>query len=128
MDSIEQLLASVKAEYEKQAKTQQPNVSEPLTQPSAKHDKGIDDLLASVKADYQQQDRAEQQLKEQQLKTERLRQQQLQQQQLEELTRRAKEWLASLDPLSSEGIWFEQFSAKYSSKLAAAIDYLQSQI
>jgi hypothetical protein len=36
-----------------------------------------------------------------------------------------KAWLEKLDPLSSEGLWFEKFAEKYSSQLEAALDYLQ---
>lgn len=128
MDSIDKLLAQVKAEYEEPAKTeqprQQPTFGEPLTQGTPKQEPFIDNLLAQVKANFEQQDRAEEQLRQQQLKAEQFKQQQLQQQQLEALTRRAKAWLENLDPLSSEGIWFEKFAEKYSSKLAAAVNYL----
>ena len=41
------------------------------------------------------------------------------------LTRRAEQWLKNLNPHSDEGLWFEQFSYSYESRLAAAIDYLQ---
>ncbi len=129
MDSIDKLLAQVKAEYEEADKVKeprrQPTVSEPLRQPQPKQAPFIDNLLAQVKAEYEEQDQAEEQLRQQQLKAEQLRQQQLQHQQLEALTRQAKEWLEKLDPLSIEGIWFEKFAEKYSSKLVAAINYLQ---
>ena len=126
MDSIDKLLAQFKAEYEEPAKVeeprQQPLQPETLRQPLPKQEALIDNLLAQVKAGYEEQD----QLRQQQLKAEQLKQQQLQQQQLEALSRSAKVWLENLDPLSSEGIWFEKFAEKYSSKLAAAIDYLQA--
>ncbi len=129
MDSIDMLLAQLKAEYEEPAEAKEPRQqkleAEPFRQPPPKQAPFIDNLLAQLKAEYEEQDQAAEQLRQQQLKAEQLRQQQLQQQQLEALTRQAKEWLEKLDPLSSEGIWFEQFAEKYSSKLAAAIDYLQ---
>lgn len=129
MDPIDQLLAQLKAEYQEPAKVEKPRQqkleAEPLRQPPPKQAPFIDSLLAQLKAEYEEQDRAEELLRQEQLKAEQLRQQQLQQQQLEALTRRAKAWLENLDPLSSEGIWFEKFAEKYSSKLAAAIDYLQ---
>lgn len=42
------------------------------------------------------------------------------------LQRKAHEWLETLDPYSSEGIWFTDFARHYDSELAAAIDYLGS--
>ena len=44
----------------------------------------------------------------------------------EALTNHAKEWLKNLDINSDEGIWFEEFSYGYESKLDAAIDYLEA--
>jgi hypothetical protein len=123
MDSIDKLLAQVKAKYQEPTEPEQPKQqlqAEPLKQPPPKQEPFVDSLLAQVKANYDKQDRAE----EQQLKAEQLKQQKLQQQQLKALTLHAKAWLEKLDPLSSEGIWFEKFAEKYSSKLAAAIDYL----
>ncbi len=37
---------------------------------------------------------------------------------------RAKAWLQALDPLSAEGIWFQEFAKHYPSELEAAVDYL----
>lgn len=129
MDPIDKLLAQIKAEYEEPAKVEEPRQqklkAEPLRQPPPKQEPFIDSLLTQLKAEYEEQARIEEQLRQQQLKAEQLRQQQLRQQQLEALTSRARVWLEKLDPLSSEGIWFEKFAEKYSSKLAAAIDYLQ---
>lgn len=42
------------------------------------------------------------------------------------LTDRAKEWLKNLNPKSPEGIWFEEFSYGYDTKLEAAIDYMEA--
>lgn len=39
---------------------------------------------------------------------------------------RAKEWLKMLDPLSGEGLWFEEFAKNYPSKLEAAIALIES--
>lgn len=125
MDSIDDLLAQLKAEYEQQNKTQPPTVSKQLPPPTSKQATVIDDLLSQVKADYEEKDQIDAQLKEEQQKAEWLKQQQLKKQKLEALTPRAKEWLEKLEPLSSEGIWFEKFSQGYPSKIAAAIDYLQ---
>ena len=129
MDPIDKLLAEVKAEYQEVAEPEklkkQQRKAEPLRQSLPKQEPFIDSLLTQLKAEYEEQARAEEQLRQQQLKAEQLRQQQLRQQQLEALTSRARVWLEKLEPLSTEGIWFEKFAEKYSSKLAAAIDYLQ---
>jgi hypothetical protein len=45
----------------------------------------------------------------------------------EEITKTATEWLKKLDPLGGEGLWFEEFSKNYPSRLEAAIALLQSQ-
>ncbi|MEB3308776.1 MAG: hypothetical protein VKJ02_00925 [Snowella sp.] len=40
------------------------------------------------------------------------------------IAEKAQAWLDSLDLLSGEGLWFEDFAQKYPSRLAAAIDFL----
>jgi hypothetical protein len=45
---------------------------------------------------------------------------------LEALKNQAEDWLKKLDPFSAEGLWFERFAEGYSSKLEAAIEYLQT--
>jgi hypothetical protein len=40
--------------------------------------------------------------------------------------RQAQVWLKKLDKNSDEGYWFDQFAFKYSSRIEAAIDYLQA--
>lgn len=127
MDSIDRLLAQVKAEYEtaNQQPQAKPLQTEQIKQPPPKSAASIDSLLAEVKADYKQHDWVEAQLRQQQQQAEVLKQQQHQQQQLQALQQRAIAWLEALDPFSSEGLWFERFAEKYSSKLEAAIDYLK---
>ncbi|WP_271253092.1 salt stress protein, Slr1339 family [Pseudanabaena sp. Chao 1811] len=39
---------------------------------------------------------------------------------------KAREWLKTLDPLSGEGLWFEEFAKNYPSKLEAAIALIES--
>lgn len=127
MDSIDDLLAQVKAEYDKPAaqQPQQKIQTEQFEQQQLQRTSPIDSLLAQVKADYQQHDQAEKLKIQQQLQEEQRQQEQIKQQKLAALKQKVIAWLKNLDPLSSEGIWFENFSKKYSSKLAAAIDYLQ---
>lgn len=130
MDSIDELLAQLKSEYEKpQPQQQRPKspAAKPLKQPPAKSASfGIDNLLAEVQADFAAQDAAEDLRKQQELAQEQIRQAQLKAQQLEALRKPAKEWLAKLDPLSSEGLWFDGFAKGFPSRLDAAIEYLQS--
>jgi len=39
---------------------------------------------------------------------------------------KAREWLKMIDPLSGEGLWFEEFAKNYPSKLEAAIALMES--
>lgn len=155
MESIDDLLAQVKAEYQEKDLGLQPKKTPlfdeeefkpPLpvapiyqTQPSPQNwiSPAEESLLAQVKAGFEEQERAEelkkqQQLreeqlrKEQQLREEQLREEQRRQRKREALTQEATEWLKKLSPRSEEGLWFEEFSYSYPSKLDAAIDYLQA--
>ena len=155
MESIDDLLAQVKAEYQEQAQGKQsqkqplfqeeefkPSVSVPPTyQPQPSQQNWIspaeESLLAQVKAEFeeqkraeelkrQQQEREEQLRKEQQEREEQLRVEQRRQRRREALTQEATEWLKKLNPRSEEGLWFEEFSYSYPSKLEAAIDYLEA--
>ncbi len=129
MDSIDELLAQLKAEYEEVQPKQQQSTSNAAKSfiPSApKSVSLIDNILAAVKADFADQDAAEELSRQQELEQERIRQEQLKIKQIETLRVQAKEWLAKLDPFSSEGLWFERFAERYSSKLEAAIEYLQN--
>jgi len=83
-------------------------------------------LLAEVKGQYETQDAAVQEVQRQQLAAEQQRQAQLQQARRAAVSRTAETWLKNLDPLSTEGLWFNQFAEKYTSKLEAAIDYLSA--
>lgn len=131
MDPIDKLLAQIKAEYEVGG-TAQPTSPPPSRIDSAQSQQfdsisdPVDDLLAKVKVEYEAQDQAEQIRQAEQQRQEQLRQAQLQAQQRAALTAKAQDWLKHLDVLSTEGIWFEQFSARYNSRLEAAIEYLQA--
>lgn len=108
--AIDSLLEQVEGNQKPTIAPQSPNIqrSQPLS------DSAIDSLLSQVKADYQEQDKIEAQQKQQQ-----------RQKQLEALEVQAQDWLEKLDPLSSEGLWFERFAEGYPTKLAAAVEYLQ---
>jgi len=120
--AIDSLLEQVEGKYQKPPiELQSPNVRR--SQPAS--DFAIDSLLSQVKADVQEQDKLEAQQKQQQIQAQQLQQQQQRQKQLEALKVQAQVWLEKLDPLSSEGLWFERFAEGYPTKLAAAIEYLQ---
>jgi len=123
MDSIEQLLAQVKAQYG--GATPPPASPAPPTRSRSPQDP-IESLLAEVKGQYETQDAAVQEVQRQQLAAEQQRQAQLQQARRAAVSRTAETWLKNLDPLSTEGLWFNQFAEKYTSKLEAAIDYLSA--
>ncbi|WP_371418245.1 salt stress protein, Slr1339 family, partial [Anabaena sp. UHCC 0253] len=82
--------------------------------------------LADVQSDLAAKDAAEELRKQEELIQEKIRQEKLKAKQRQALEKPAKKWLAKLDPLSSEGLWFEKFAESYPDKLAAAIDYLQT--
>jgi hypothetical protein len=141
MDAIDKLLSQIEADDGQSAKITEPqpktpplapssdidsllaevhaDLAKPVTPKSLKNDPPlIDNILSQVKASYKEQDQERLQLKQQQLQAEQLKQ-------IETLKLRAKAWLKQLDPLSTEGLWFERFAEGYPTKLAAAINYLQ---
>lgn len=154
MDSIDKLLAEIKAESQEPTKPNLPNpialgggdsaIDSLLEQVEGNYqsasiapkllnvqrspsssDSAIDSLLSQIKIEYQEQDKVEAQQLQQQLQAQQLQRQQQRQKQLEALKFHAQAWLEKLDPLSSEGLWFERFAEGYPTKLAAAIEYLQ---
>ena len=144
MDSIEKLLAELQDEYNSispkeavesgdahQKFQSKPKVAKPpihqASSISSSFDTGdaIDRLLSDVKTDFEQQDLEQELQRQQDLEQQRLKQERLQAKQQELLQLRAQEWLDKLDAFSYEGLWFEKFAQGYSSKLAAAIEYLQ---
>ncbi|KJH71495.1 salt stress protein, Slr1339 family [Aliterella atlantica] len=119
--AIDSLLEQVEGKYQKPPAPQSPNIKR--SQPAS--NSAIDSLLNQVKNDYQEQDKIAAQQKQQQIQAQLQQQQQQRQKQLEALKVQAQAWLEKLDPLSSEGLWFERFAEGYPTKLAAAIEYLQ---
>ncbi|BCX10544.1 hypothetical protein NIES592_02090 [Fischerella major NIES-592] len=130
MDSIDKLLAELQAEYQQknnEQPKQQPSIATPNIHPqSSKSASLIDELLEEVKSDFEELDQAEKLRIQQELEQKRIRQEQIKAQRREALKQHAKDWLAKLDSFSPEGLWFERFAERYSSKLEAAIDYLQA--
>ncbi len=155
MESIDDLLAQVKAEYQEKELGLKPK-KQPLFQkeefqsprpasstyqapPTQSNflSSAEESLLADVKAEFEEKERAEELKRQQQLKEEQLRKEQQQreeqlreehrrQRKREALAKEAAEWLKTLNPRSEEGRWFEEFSYSYPSKLEAAIDYLDA--
>jgi hypothetical protein len=140
MESIDDLLAQIKSEYQ-----EKDNSGLQKKQPPAKIEKSIepklpnlsprksfsptspeDALLSQIQAEFLEQDKAEELKKQQQIKEEKVKQEKIKQQQRQGLTKEAEAWLKKLNPRSAEGLWFEEFAYSYSSKLEAAIDYLQA--
>ncbi|MBN3944618.1 MAG: hypothetical protein V7L21_17050 [Nostoc sp.] len=129
MDSIDKLLAELQTECQEVQPQQQQSksvVAKSFIPSSPKSASLMDNLLAEVKADFAEEDAAIELKRQQELEQERIRQEQLKAKQLEALQVQAKEWLSKVDPLSSEGLWFERFAESYPSKLEAAIEYLRS--
>ncbi|BAZ84219.1 salt stress protein, Slr1339 family [Dolichospermum compactum] len=129
LSEVQADLAENKTEYVQSNPTKPQNRLSPIQfvhAPDSKSDVFINDLLADVQADILAKDAAEALQKQEELTQEKIRQEKLQVKQKEALQKSAKQWLAKLDPLSSEGMWFEKFAEGYPNKLAAAIDYLQS--
>ncbi|MBN3888190.1 MAG: hypothetical protein HWQ43_03060 [Nostoc sp. JL31] len=129
MDSIDKLLAELQTECkEVQPQQQQPKsaTAKSFMPSSPKSASFMDKLLADVKADFAEEDAAIELKRQQELEQERIRQEKIKAKQIEGLKVQAKEWLAKVDPLSSEGLWFERFAESYPSKLEAAIEYLRS--
>ncbi|MTJ06270.1 salt stress protein, Slr1339 family [Anabaena sp. UHCC 0204] len=135
---MDNLLSEVQADFaEAETKTEhisyQPTVPQTnlnsiqfVNSTTTKSDVVIDNLLADVQSDLAAKDAAEELRKQEELIQEKIRQEKLKAKQRQALEKPAKKWLAKLDPLSSEGLWFEKFAESYPDKLAAAIDYLQT--
>lgn len=100
-------------------------VNPPATAPpSPDAEASTDRLLAEIKTLYTEQDQAEGLKRQQQLQAEQNRQAHLNRQKQAAIVRQAEAWLKDLNHQSSEAAWFEEFAAKYASRVEAAIDYL----
>ena len=151
MEPIEKLLAELKSKYNRTSSPTDENEdtyecqklqsktirgtskfsSSPVTKkspisPDFDQSDPMDRLLSDVKADFEQQDLERDLRIQRELEQQRLEREKFQAKQQELYQQRAQEWLSKLDALSYEGLWFEKFAQGYSSKLAAAIEYLQA--
>ncbi|MEG3902198.1 hypothetical protein QUB19_08570 [Microcoleus sp. B4-C5] len=155
MESIERLLGELKAEYQAsqknaELKTQAPVPAQAPANPTFKtsdinlYASPLDKDLAQIKAEYEAQNKAQEVALPEPLKAENQAQNKAQEVALQEpqpaekvavpqldvqthrqKVRQAQVWLKKLDKNSDEGYWFDQFAFKYSSRIDAAIDYLQ---
>lgn len=138
MGEIEDLLAQMKAEYQKKDNPDNPpSVTSPsptqekahplqefsVNSPSASSTDGILKALAQENQEREKQEiiRRQQQAAARQ-ETEVLKQKRKR----EALAKKAQQWLDKLDANSEEGRWFEDFSYAYDSRLEAAITYLDA--
>ncbi|NEO30105.1 MAG: hypothetical protein F6K36_06600 [Symploca sp. SIO3C6] len=144
MESIDELLTQISAEYKGKEQAQRPipkplpeqeqlHSTVPQTTTSQTHDRGRsfgssveDKLLVELQAEFEEIDRVEQLKTEQYQREKKRTEEQRIIKQREALIQPAKQWLKSLDVSSQEGLWFEEFAYNYPTKLEAAIDYLQA--
>jgi hypothetical protein len=156
MESIDRLLGELKAEYQAsqkiaELKSQASVQAQAQSNPTFKtsdinlYASPLDRDLAQIKAEYeaQNQDReaasleplkaeneapnkAEEAASLQPQPAEKVAGPQLEVQTHRQKVRQAQVWLKKLDKNSDEGYWFDQFAFKYSSRIDAAIDYLQA--
>ncbi|NEP53269.1 MAG: hypothetical protein F6K65_32480 [Moorea sp. SIO3C2] len=141
---MDDLLAQLKAEYQQKDAGVQPQekplfqeqpLNLPLTDPPTSESPAKipdwvstaqDRELAQMRTEFEKKDQEDAHKQQQELEAEQKRVQQQKQREREALTQQATEWLKTLSPNSAEGLWFEEFSDSYPSKLEAAIDYLQA--
>ncbi len=101
-------LAEIKAEYEAQNKDREVAVPKPL------------------KAEYEAPNKTQEAVSLEQQPAQKVAEPQLDVQTHRQKVRQAQVWLKKLDKNSDERFWFDQFAFKYSSRIDAAIDYLQA--
>ncbi|MEG4317377.1 MULTISPECIES: salt stress protein, Slr1339 family [unclassified Microcoleus] len=162
MESIDRLLAELRAEYQASQKNREVASQSPLeaqqpSQPAAapsnqtlktadvKYPGNLDKDLAEIKAEYAAQNKAREVAAQEPLKplheaenkapevtalaaqpSEKIVQSESDVQTHRQKVRQAQVWLKNLDKNSDERYWFDQFAFKYSSRIDAAIDYLQA--
>ena len=110
---LDSLIADVKQEFESGKTPPSLKSHNYFNESQTSSPSSNSDLIKELQLEYQEQERIKQQ-----------QQQQEKQRRQEALKRKAQQWLKNLDPHTDEGLWFEEFSYSYDSKLAAAIDYL----
>ncbi|NES85124.1 MAG: hypothetical protein F6K10_28990 [Moorea sp. SIO2B7] len=123
---INNLLADVKQEFEEKKASAKREPPVPPKRIPVGNQTSDNNLLGELKEEFEAKKQAEEEQKQQQLVREIQEKEQRKQRRRKALTRQAQDWLKNLDPNSDEGLWFEEFSYSYDSKLEAAIDYLEA--
>ena len=127
-------LDSIKAQYQTKQNKPQPDLKNIRSQlknnrASTANNSQANKDLDSIKAQYQtkqNRQKAQEKSNYSQNKQEIIIREQQKQLKRKQLTRQAERWLANLDPLSDEGMWFNQLADSYPSRLEAAISYLST--
>ncbi|MEQ9480763.1 salt stress protein, Slr1339 family [Coleofasciculus sp. F4-SAH-05] len=143
-ESLDDLLDQIKAEYQDKDKgkplEKKPLLDEddlkspptnssmyqPISSSPSSRSPAEDSMLSELKAEFEEKECEAQRKRQQQQQKEELKAKQREQRKREALKQQAQEWLNNLKPHSEEGLWFEEFAYSYSSKLEAAMDYLQA--
>ncbi|MEQ9672629.1 salt stress protein, Slr1339 family [Coleofasciculus sp. G2-EDA-02] len=150
-ESLDDLLAQIKTEYQEKDQGKPPEKKplldedelkspttnssryQPISSSPSSRSPVEDSILSELKAEFEEKEREAQRKRQQQRQEEQetlhatsLQVKQRQQRKREALKQQAQEWLNNLKPHSEEGLWFEEFSYSYPSKLEAAMDYLQA--
>jgi uncharacterized FlaG/YvyC family protein len=143
-ESLDDLLAQIQAEYQEKDKgkplekkplldeddLKSPPTNSSMYQPISSSPSSPtpveDSMLSELKAEFDHKECEAQRKRQQQQQEEELKAKQREQRKREALKQQAQEWLNNLKPHSEEGLWFEEFAYSYSSKLEAAMDYLQA--
>lgn len=112
-------LAQLKSQLQQQRQQQQPS-------PLGENTNQFLEQLRTEQAAKIQQEQAATQVDRHQNLQEIQQAERRRQERRKRLERMARQWLDNLDPLSEEGLWFEEFAYAYPSKLEAAIDYLEA--
>lgn len=126
---LDQLLADVKTEIEGNISASKPQFSSytPERKPSLYQSSSQSHpLLADLQEEYKEQALLEEKQRQQEILEQQRLELQREQKKREILKRRAQEWLNKLNPKSEEGRWFEEFACSYSSRVQAAMDYLEA--
>lgn len=128
--SVDQLLRQIQGGSQSIAQPEsgrsQGRSLDPLPPLVSPRDPAIDGLLGDLKTTYQHQDAEADRQRQQALEAERQRQREQEAAERAAFAQQAQDWLSKLDPLSADGLWFNQFAERYPSRLDAAIDFLRA--
>jgi uncharacterized protein (DUF3084 family) len=116
MGEIDDILASLKAEYEEKKTPIAPEANKRSPSPAPANREPILEELRQEHREREQQEKIRQE--QEKARTEQRRR--------SALERKAQEWLKTLDPKSDEGRWFEEFAYSHESPLEAAMIYLDA--